>query len=78
MKTLKFLKIKMVMLLFKRHGIVPSRDLIYLAVADEETGSSMGIEWLDSHQPQWLTEPEFAINEGGMGTLKIPDGVKKK
>ena len=26
----------MVMLLFKRHGIQPSRDLIFLAVADEE------------------------------------------
>lgn len=61
----------MVMLLFKRHGIQPARDLIFLAVADEETGSSMGIEWLDSNRPAWLSEPEFAINEGGMGTLNF-------
>ena len=61
----------MVMLLFKRHGIQPTRDLIFLAVADEETGSAMGIEWLDSNRPAWLSEPEFAINEGGMGTLNF-------
>ena len=61
----------MIMLLFKRHGITPSRDLIFLAVADEETGSSMGIEWLDTHHRHWLTEPEFAINEGGMGMLNF-------
>ena len=61
----------MVMLLFKRHNITPSRDLIFLAVADEETGSSMGIEWLDDHHADWLSEPEFAINEGGMGMLNF-------
>ncbi len=59
----------LLMLLFKRHGLTPSRDLIFLAVADEETGSSMGVEWLDAHRPELLREPEFAINEGGMGLL---------
>jgi acetylornithine deacetylase/succinyl-diaminopimelate desuccinylase-like protein len=61
----------MVMLLFQRHGLTPDRDLVFLAVADEETGSSMGIEWLDLHRPDWLSEPEFAINEGGMGMLNF-------
>ena len=60
-----------VMLLFKRLGIVPRRDLIFLAVADEETGSSQGIEWLDTHRPEWLREPEYAINEGGMAGLNF-------
>ena len=60
-----------VMLLFKRLGIVPKRDLIFLAVADEETGSSQGIEWLDTHRPEWLREPEYAINEGGMAGLNF-------
>ena len=46
-----------VMLLFKRLGIVPRRDLIFLTVADEETGSSQGMEWLDQHRPAWLREP---------------------
>lgn len=60
-----------VMLLFKRLGIVPRRDLIFLAVADEETGSSQGIEWLDQHRPEWLREPEYAINEGGIAGLNF-------
>lgn len=61
----------LVMLLFKRHGIVPQRDLIFLAVADEEAGSAMGMEWLDTHRPEILAEPEFAINEGGIGLLNF-------
>lgn len=61
----------LVLLLFKRHGIQPARDIVYLAVADEETGSSMGMEWLDRRRPELLSEPEFAINEGGMGMLNF-------
>lgn len=61
----------LVMLLFKRLRITPRRDLIFLAVADEETGSSQGIEWLDQHRPQWLREPEYAINEGGIAGLNF-------
>jgi acetylornithine deacetylase/succinyl-diaminopimelate desuccinylase-like protein len=60
-----------VLLLMRRHGITPKRDIIFLAVADEETGSSMGMEWLASHRPEWLNEPEFSINEGGMGLLNF-------
>lgn len=60
-----------VMLLFKRLGLTPRRDLIYLAVADEETGSSQGIEWLDTHKPDWLREPEYAINEGGLAGMNF-------
>jgi len=56
-----------VMLLMRRHGITPKRDIIFLAVADEETGSSMGMEWLATHRPEWIREPEFSINEGGVG-----------
>ena len=61
----------MVMLLFKRLGITPRRDLIFLAVADEEAGSAYGMEWLDVEHPDWITEPEFALNEGGSGTLNF-------
>ena len=60
-----------VMLLFKRLGIVPRRDLIFLCVADEETGSSQGMEWLNRHRPEWLREPEYAINEGGTAGLNM-------
>ena len=59
----------LVMLLFKRHGLAPDRDIVFLAVADEEAGSSMGMEWLDANERGWITEPEYALNEGGMGSL---------
>ena len=61
----------LVMLLFKRHGLMPDRDIVYLAVADEEAGSSMGMEWLDQNERGWITEPEYALNEGGMGSLEF-------
>ncbi len=61
----------LVMLLFRRLPLTPSRDLVFLAVADEEAGSAQGIEWLDRHRPEWLREPEFAINEGGMAGLNF-------
>ncbi len=61
----------LVMLLFKRLNLTPNRDIVFLAVADEEAGSSFGMEWLDQHEPDWITEPEFALNEGGMGALNM-------
>ena len=61
----------LVMLLFKRLNLTPNRDLIFLAVADEEAGSMFGMEWLDRNEPEWITEPEFALNEGGMGALNL-------
>ena len=61
----------LVMLLFKRLNLTPNRDIVFLAVADEEAGSAFGMEWLDQHQQDWLTEPEYALNEGGMGALNM-------
>jgi len=47
----------------KRSGQPLSRDVILLAEADEEAGST-GIQWMIAHA--WKTiEAEFAINEGG-------------
>ena len=61
----------LVMLLFKRLKLTPNRDLVFLAVADEEAGSAFGMEWLDKEHRDWLTEPEYALNEGGMGSLNF-------
>ncbi len=61
----------LVMLLFKRLNLTPNRDIIFLAVADEEAGSAYGMEWLDQNEQGWITEPEFALNEGGMGALNL-------
>ena len=61
----------LVMLLFKRLNLTPNRDIVFLAVADEEAGSAYGMEWLDQNEQGWITEPEFALNEGGMGALNL-------
>ncbi len=54
----------MVLLLLKRQGITPSRDIIMAATADEEAGGKFGVGWLvENHWP--LIEAEYAINEGG-------------
>ena len=57
---------------YKQEGWIPERDLIIALTADEEGGGSNGVEWLiKNHRP--LIEAEYAINEGGGGTL---DGNK--
>jgi acetylornithine deacetylase/succinyl-diaminopimelate desuccinylase-like protein len=53
-------------LLCKRLRLPLKRDLVFLAVADEEVGGLFGIEWLDKNHPEAL-EAEYVINEGGYG-----------
>lgn len=48
----------------KARGQQLSRDLILLAVADEEDGGTHGMAWIVEHQPE-LVEAEYALNEGG-------------
>ena len=53
----------------KREGFRPRRDIILALTADEEGGSHNGVQWLlKDHRP--LIDAEFAINEGGSGTLR--------
>ena len=57
---------------YKQEGWVPERDIIIALTANEEGGASNGVEWLiKNHRP--LIDAEYAINEGGGGTL---DGNK--
>ncbi len=53
----------------KREGYVPDRDLILALTADEEGGSSNGVDWLLKHHRD-LIDAEFAINPdaGGVTT----------
>tara|TARA_B100001996_G_scaffold350634_1_gene310141 strand:+ start:936 stop:2225 length:1290 start_codon:yes stop_codon:yes gene_type:complete len=44
------------------------RNIIFLASADEESGSKFGIEYLALHHPE-LFDANFVINEGGIGTI---------
>ena len=57
---------------YKQEGWVPERDLIIALTADEEGGATNGVEWLIKNHKS-LIDAEYAINEGGGGTL---DGNK--
>jgi acetylornithine deacetylase/succinyl-diaminopimelate desuccinylase-like protein len=52
------------LLLLKREGFQPKRDIVYLATADEETGGKWGVGWLSQSHPE-LMKAEYVINEGG-------------
>src|SRR5215208_5036654 len=47
-------------------GKMPERDIVFLAVADEESGSSLGIRWIEEHRPDVLAGIRYALNEGGI------------
>jgi len=49
-----------------RRGRQPERDLVLLAVADEETGSTNGMRWIVDHRPDILEGVRYALNEGGV------------
>jgi len=53
----------------KEEGFTPSRDLILALTADEEGGDFNGAEWLVKNHRD-LVDAEFAINEGGGGTMR--------
>ncbi len=58
----------MAMLLLKReltrNGSKLSRDVVFVATCDEESGGEMGMGWLVDKHPDVLAA-EYAINEGG-------------
>jgi acetylornithine deacetylase/succinyl-diaminopimelate desuccinylase-like protein len=53
----------------KRHGIVPARDILFLAEADEEVGQKWGARWLLEHRPEWFRGVRFVLNEGGTNEM---------
>lgn len=65
----------MAVLLIRRLGIPHKRDIVFLAVADEEAGSAYGVEFLAKHHPEAL-DAEYVINEGGWGTTEVM-GVRR-
>lgn len=58
----------------KRSGAVLSRDVIFLAVADEEAGSAHGVAYLLRQHPDLFKNVGFVLNEGG-STTTIVDKV---
>jgi acetylornithine deacetylase/succinyl-diaminopimelate desuccinylase-like protein len=57
------------LLRLKAEKFVPSRDLILALTADEEGGTSNGVQWLLANN-RALIEAEYAINEGGGGVMR--------
>lgn len=58
-----------VMVMLKREKIELDRDVIFLAVADEEVDGT-GTDWFIAHQRDLLENAEFLINEGGENLLE--------
>lgn len=56
----------MTVLLIKRHKIPLERDLIFLAVADEENRGHFGARWMLEHHRDKI-DAEYVLNEGGRG-----------
>jgi len=58
----------MTMLLLKRElnrsGRKLSRDVVFIATCDEESGGELGMGWLVENHPD-LLDAEYALNEGG-------------
>jgi acetylornithine deacetylase/succinyl-diaminopimelate desuccinylase-like protein len=58
----------MTMIALKRRGVPLSRDVMLVANADEETGST-GAEWFTREKRGLLRDAEFLLNEGGHNRL---------
>jgi acetylornithine deacetylase/succinyl-diaminopimelate desuccinylase-like protein len=59
----------MVMIALKREKVQLARDVIFLAVADEEAGT-LGTEWMLKNKSELLAGAEFLINEGGENLIQ--------
>lgn len=51
----------------KKSGITPSRDIVMLSTADEESSGERGIQWMIAHHPEDI-DCEYVLDEGGIGT----------
>ena len=69
MKSLGILEL-FALLEIKRQGLTPCRDIIFLAVADEETGGAKGAQYLLEHYPEEF-RADLVINEGGFGLSDV-------
>lgn len=56
----------MILLLARRHGLEFDRDILFLAVADEEEGGLKGVRHLQANHPE-LFDADYVFNEGAYG-----------
>lgn len=60
----------MTMLTMKQQGIALDRDLLFMAVADEEVGGARGARWMLEHHPD-LLDVAIVFDEGGFGARDV-------
>ncbi len=58
------------LLALKQAGITPSRDIVMLSTADEETGGEYGVVWMINNHMREI-DAEYVLDEGGFGTRDI-------
>ncbi|MDF1812064.1 MAG: M20/M25/M40 family metallo-hydrolase [Verrucomicrobiales bacterium] len=52
-----------------RKHVPVNRDVIFVAVSDEEAGTEFGSKWLVENRPDLLENPEYVLNEVGGFTI---------
>jgi len=57
----------MTMVLLKRNNVKLDRDVIFLAVPDEETSGRLGVQWIIENKWEEINA-EYVLDEGGFGT----------
>jgi acetylornithine deacetylase/succinyl-diaminopimelate desuccinylase-like protein len=55
------------LILLKQLGIVPPRDIVFMATCDEESDGVFGASWMIEHHWDELN-PEYVLDEGGVGS----------
>jgi acetylornithine deacetylase/succinyl-diaminopimelate desuccinylase-like protein len=60
----------MAFLSLKRQSVPLSRDVILMAVPDEEVGGQLGAEWMQTNHYAEI-DPEFILDEGGFGSRDL-------
>lgn len=60
----------MAFLSLKRQSVPLARDVILMAVPDEETGGALGADWMRANHYSEF-EPEYIIDEGGFGSRDL-------
>jgi len=65
MKSITICQLEAFLALARTHQ-QPEHDVVFLAVADEESGSAYGMRWIVEHRRDVLDGIRYALNEGGV------------
>ena len=57
----------MALIALQNAGIAPSRDIVMMATADEETSGARGVQWMITNHYADI-DAEYVLDEGGMGS----------